>query len=118
MPPEPADSRLPAGIEVASLIRRAEASGDVATVLRKGDPDRGALILLVSSRGRHVAVLERVLDLTGAYIWRLTGPSESAGSTEIMDFLAKRARFDEDFWAIELDVAEPQRFIAETGATG
>ena len=118
MPPEPGDSRLPAGIEVASLIRRAETEGDVATVLRKGDPDRGALILLVSSRGLHVAVLERVLDLDGAYSWRRTGPQESAGSAEIMEFLAKRARFDEDFWAIELDVAEPQRFIAETGATG
>ena len=33
---------------------------------------------------------------------------------EIAEFLAKRARFDEDSWAVELDIAEPERFIAET----
>ena len=36
------------------------------------------------------------------------------GFGRIADFLAKRARFDEDLWAIELDIAEPERFIAET----
>ena len=34
----------------------------------------------------------------------------------VADFLAKRARFDTDFWAIELDIAAPERFIAETTA--
>jgi hypothetical protein len=42
------------------------------------------------------------------------GPGESASSTEIADFLAKRTRFDDDLWAIELDIADPERFIAET----
>jgi hypothetical protein len=37
---------------------------------------------------------------------------------EIADFLARRARFDEDLWAIELDIAEPERFIAETTSMG
>jgi hypothetical protein len=48
----------------------------------------------------------------------LVGPADSAGSTEIRDFLVRRTRFDEDFWAIELDIAEPERFIAETTAAG
>jgi len=34
------------------------------------------------------------------------------------DFLARRARFDEDYWAIELDIADPERFIAETTSAG
>ena len=61
-----------------------------------------------------MAGLERILDLDGAYQWRHVGPAESAGSMEIAEFLAKRARFDEDSWAVELDIAEPERFIAET----
>jgi hypothetical protein len=108
--------RLPAHLEAASILRRAEAAGDFATVLRKGDSERGSLLLVVSSRGRHVASLERVLSLEGAYEWRAVGPSESASSAEIADFLARRARFDEDSWAIELDIADPERFIAETTA--
>jgi hypothetical protein len=72
----------------------------------------------VSSRGRHIGCLERVLNLDGSYAWQRTGPGESASSAEITDFLARRARFDEDCWAIELDIAEPERFIAETTSLG
>jgi hypothetical protein len=59
-----------------------------------------------------------MLSSDGSYIWQVTGPGESAGSTEVADFLARRARFDRDSWAIELDIAEPERFIAETTALG
>ena len=86
--------------------------------MKKGDPERGALILFVSSRGRHFACLERVLNLDGSYQWRAAGPADSASSIEVADFLARRERFDEDLWAIELDVAEPERFIAETTHLG
>jgi hypothetical protein len=86
--------------------------------MRKGDPDRGSLLILIGSRGRHIACLERVLNLDGGYRWQATGPADSASSAEIADFLARRARFDEDFWAIELDIAEPERFIAETTSVG
>ena len=93
-------------------MRRAEAEGDFATVMRRGDPDRGTILLLVSSRGRHVACLERLLGAR----WEQVGPAEGADSQMVADFLAKRARFDTDFWAIELDIAAPERFIAETTA--
>jgi hypothetical protein len=111
-------SRLPTHVEVGGILRRAAASGDFATVIRKGDAERGALLLLISGRGKHFATLERVLSLDGDYRWQASGPPESASSIEIGDFLAKRARFDTDFWAIELDIADPERFIAETIVSG
>jgi hypothetical protein len=86
--------------------------------LRKGDEQRGSILLFVSSRGRHCGALERVLNLDGSYSWRDVGPAESASSMEIRDFLARRTRFDEDLWAIELDIADAERFIAETKLTG
>ena len=110
--------RLPSAVEASGLIRRVTANGDFATIIKKGDPDRGALLLVISSRGRHVACLERTLTLDGAYVWQRAGPEESSGSDEIVEFLAKRTRFDADLWAIELDVAEAERFIAETTALG
>jgi hypothetical protein len=110
--------QLPAHLEVASLIRRVAAAGDFATVVRRGDPDRGSLLLLVTTRGRHCACLERILNLAGGYHWEAVGPGDSASSAEVSDFVARRARFDEDLWAIELDIAEPERFIAETTAVG
>lgn len=86
--------------------------------MKKGDPDRGSLLIIVGSRGRHVAFLERMLSAGGDYRWQPVGPGESASSAEIADFLAGRARFDEDLWAIELDIADPERFIAETTTSG
>ena len=105
-------------MEVAGLLRRVSAEGGFATVMKKGDEQRGSLLLFVSSRGTHVATLERIANLNGSYAWHDTGPPESAGSIEIADFLSRRARFDEDLWAIELDIADPERFIAETKLTG
>jgi hypothetical protein len=110
--------RLPAHLEVAAILRRAEAGGGFGTVLRKGDPERGSLLLVISSRGQHFACLERMLALDGGYAWRRSGPGDSASSTEVTEFIARRARFDEDAWAVELDIAEPERFIAETTGKG
>ena len=103
---------------MASILRRAASSGDFATVMRKGDPDRGALLIFVARRGRHVACLERMLSSGGAYQWTRVGPGESASSGDVADFLARRTRFDEDLWAIELDIADAERFIAETTSAG
>lgn len=75
-------------------------------------------MLAVTDRGIHQAVLERVLTVDGDYRWQQSGPAESASSAEIADFLARRARFDPDSWLIELDIADPERFIAETTSTG
>jgi hypothetical protein len=112
-------SRLPTHVEVAGILRRLNAEGDFGTVIRKGDEERGSLLLIVTSRGRHFAVLERALDFaSGEYRWQPIGPDGTVSSAEMADFLAQRTRFDADLWAIELDIAEPERFIAETTRAG
>ncbi len=110
--------RLTPAIEVGALIRRAEVDGGFGTVLRSGDPDRGSVLLVITSRGRHMAVLERILGPDGNYVWQAAGPADSATPEEVAQFLARRTRFDTDSWLIELDIAEPERFIAETTASG
>lgn len=110
--------RLSASVEANGLMRRAEADGGFGAILRKGDPERGALLLVIRSRGRHVACLERMLSADGRYLWVATGPGETATDEELAEFLQRRIRFDEDSWLIELDIAHPERFIAETTEAG
>lgn len=110
--------RLPARLEVSGLVRRIETEGGYATILHKGDSEGGSVLLVVSSRGRYFAALERILGAGGGYEWRPAGPPESAGSDDLGAFLAKRTRFDPDLWIVELDIAEPERFIAETTTLG
>jgi hypothetical protein len=96
-------------------VRKAESEGGFASILRRGDSERGSLLLVIASRGTYVACLQRSLDFsTDEYRWALLGPKKSAGSAEIRGFLDQQARFDPDSWQIELDTADPERFIAET----
>ena len=106
--------RLPAHIEAAAIMRRAEADGGFATVLRKGDPDRGALTLLLIKRGEFCGILEREPGPNFTYQWAFKEADQRLGSDSLADLIARRDRFDADSWLIELDIAEPERFIAET----
>ena len=108
------EDRLAPAIEADSLIRRAESEGGFGLILHKGDPDRGALLLLLLSRGTHVTILERALGRTGNYGWQKVGPAAGSPPMDIAEWTKKRLRFDEDCWLIELDIADPERFIAET----
>ena len=110
--------RLPAHVEAAALIRQAEVDGGFGTVVARGDPDRGSLILLISRRGRHQACLERSLAPDGSYRWQQIGPGPESDPATLADWSQKRRRFDEDSWLIELDIAEPERFIAEMASQG
>lgn len=114
-----ADDRLPAGLEAAALVRTIAADGGFAAILKRGDPDRGALLLIVNSRGEYLTCLQRRLDLTrDSYEWERVGPERSKGSEELLHFLDQQARFDPDSWQIELDIAQAERFIAETTGSG
>ena len=110
--------RLPAHLEAAAIMRRAEAQGGFAAVLKKGDPDRGALTLILLARGEIRGLLERELGPDFTYQWALKQVAEESGSDSLNELIARKARFDADSWLIELDVADPERFIAETMTSG
>jgi hypothetical protein len=97
-------------------MRRATAHGGFAAILAKGDAERGTLLLIVTERGSQVAVLERMLNASGAYEWQKGGPK--AGMPAPSEWLEKRRRNDPDLWLIELDVPDAERFIAETTSKG
>jgi len=112
-------NRLTASVEASAIVRKAAADGDFAAILRRGDEERGSLLLVIASRGRHIACLQRRLDFaSNSYRWTAVGPVEGAGSEEIRAFLEDQARFDPDLWQIELDIAQAERFIAETTSSG
>ena len=87
-------------------------------IIARGEPDRGAIVLLVAQRGAHVACLERGLSAKGTYAWQKVGPEPGASPESVRDWSQKRRSFDPDLWLIELDVALPERFIAETTSIG
>ena len=110
--------RLPAHVEATAIMRRVQAEGGFAAVLKKGDPDRGALTLIIRDRGEFKGLLEREMAADFNYRWALSRAGERLESEELNQIIAAKQRFDADFWLIELDIAQPERFIAETIASG
>lgn len=105
--------RLAAGLEAKALMRRISAEGGFATILHKGDEERGAILLVIAEKGHHFGCLERQLQAGGVYEWAPSGPSSESEMSEISQFLEKKRRVDPDLWQIELDVADGERFVAE-----
>ena len=82
-------------------------------------PIAARCFIFVSSRGRHVAILERVLGTDGEYRWQATNAPEFGGFRGNWRISSPSAHGSTRIlWAIELDIAEPERFIAETTLTG
>ena len=110
--------RLPAGLEVAALIRRTHSEGGFAIVLHKGDADRGAINLVIAERGETRSVLERRMAADFVYRWTEVPLPVGQSGSGWREWVEKTSRFDPDCWILELDIADAERFIAETTATG
>jgi len=117
-PDELSEPRLTASIEIDSLVRRAQQAGGFGAVLRKGDGERGSIIMLIVDRGSHVACLERQLQMDGSYRWAKAGPTAGSAQQSVEEWTEKRVKFDEDLWLIELDIPQPERFIVDLGVVG
>jgi len=103
--------RLPAHIEVSGLIREVEANGGFAAVLAHGERDSGSVLILALQRGKNGVLYERMPQLDGRRPFVPTKTQDPENPNEIYEYIEKRRKADPDLWAVEIDVADPQRFI-------
>ncbi|MEJ7926998.1 DUF1491 family protein [Sphingobium sp. AN641] len=104
------EARLTSAMLASALIRRANGAGGVATVVVKGDPTSGVILVQTLEKGREIGLFERVSDYRGG--WRLMACG--AGADDMPQYIERRRRADPDLWIIELDIPEAERFAAET----
>ena len=102
---------IPAHIWVSALLRRATGAGAFATIVHRGDEDRGDVLVKVN-RGRGEARLY-------APAFNPEGPSAferlAAGDEIGVDALiAKRRSADRDLWVIEIEDRAGRHFLTET----
>ncbi|HEX7875328.1 MAG TPA: DUF1491 family protein [Sphingobium sp.] len=106
--------RLTSAMLVGVLVRRAAAAGGFATVLLKGDEISGVILVQAVEKGRDCGLFERVPDFAGGYRLSRCGPAAEQGVGAMVQYLERRRRSDPDLWVIELDIADAERFAAET----
>lgn len=107
------EARLPAHLEVSGMIRAVEAAGGFATVLAKGERDAGVILVLTIDRGENARLWERLPRLDGRHIFELARTQTPETTKEFEEYLQRRIARDSDVWLIELDIPNPERFIAE-----
>ena len=107
-------ARVTSGLLVSALIRRVADAGGAAVVVARGDATAGAIMLICLERGVHESYRERVLGMDGRYAWESVGPGGDSDADVHRQWLDRRRARDPDLWIIELDIANAQRFAAET----
>lgn len=106
-------SRLPAHVEASAICRLAESQGGFATVLAKGERDAGTIILVTLCRGIGAVLYERMPQLDGSRKFLVAKREDVDNKQEFSEYLARRSRQDQDMWVIEVDIPDPERFIAQ-----
>jgi hypothetical protein len=104
--------RLPAHLEVSSMIRLAESNDGFAMVLAKGERDAGTILIVSMFRGADVRLYERMPQLDGTRPFVLSRSQDTEKPSEFDEYLARRRSQDPDIWILEVDIDDPERFIA------
>ncbi|MEO0030637.1 MAG: hypothetical protein RIS94_395 [Pseudomonadota bacterium] len=105
------EARLPARLEVSALLRRTEAAGGFAVVLRKGEPDAGTILIVMMDNQGLGTLFERMPTASGARKWCQVKRQDIENKQEFEDYLDRRASSDADVWIVELTIADGERLV-------
>jgi hypothetical protein len=108
------EARLVASLWVSALLRRAEAEGMFATVMRRGDPVAGAVAVVLRGRDGPMRILARVADATGS---RWATARDALDEAEVTAWVDRQARYDPDLWVVELLGEDAERLVVELPRT-
>ncbi len=100
-------ARLKTDIRVSAILRRAQGAGAFAAVLRRGDPDAGALWVIVR-KGAELSRYTEHMAMSGAREWYQDGPFDEADLTLKTNKAVDR---DPDIWIIEVEDAQGRAFL-------
>ena len=104
------EPRLKTEFRISAYLRQVQAGGAFATVVKKGDPDAGAIAIKVYMRRAEARLLIQSRDLDGRPIWRdpLDGSCDEA---RVDGWLEKERAIDPDLWVIEIEDSQGRDFL-------
>ena len=93
------------------MIRGVQAEGGFATVLARGEPEGGTIMVVLAQNGRDYRCYERMPQADGSRGWSCSKRADSDDPGEFTSYINRRQSQDPDLWIIELDIADGERFI-------
>lgn len=97
------EPRLKSRLLVQALIRRAEVAGLVAMVMRPGDPDAGAVLLVVDRFAAGSLVFSQARDGAGDLVWSAADGGKPLAPPDLSDRLERATRRDPDLWILSVE---------------
>lgn len=94
---------LPTGLWVAAQLRRCSAEGRGAVVIRRGDPDAGAVLVKLRRGDGTARLLGRMTDLDGRIGWQPVTGEDPAEEASIDQAIERAGARDPDLWVLEAD---------------
>ncbi len=103
--------RLKTAIYVHALIRRCEAAGAAAFLIRHGAEEAGAILIKVNRLDGTCLVLSQARRGEEAVWLRPLG--ESSDEARAAEYFARQLRIDPDLWIVEIEDRQGRSFVTE-----
>ncbi|WP_182085584.1 DUF1491 family protein [Aureimonas sp. ME7] len=104
--------RLTSEMFAAYVVRRVFADGGFAAVLRRGAEAAGAMFFTLRERDGSIRLLcpapQSLADEKGDRRFLMEA---IADEDKLEQRFAREARFDPDFWVVELETDQPERYL-------
>lgn len=104
---------LRAGLLVQACLRRANARGTPAFVVRRGYPEAGAVFLKLNRLDGTCTVLSQIRRPDGVLGWLRATGAAPVPEADADAYLERQARFDPDIWVLEIEDREGRHPLDE-----
>ena len=96
-------SDLKSFLKIKAAIRLASSHNKIATIIRKGDEDNGAIYVKIRRNDQKCKLRSRVIGDNGYYNWVSLIRDDWIEEELIDKMLEKEVKFDPDLWILEIE---------------
>lgn len=101
---------LPTHLWVSALLRRASIGGAFATIVHRGDADRGDVLVKVMRARGEADLYGPAFNPEGPTLFERLAADGEAGVDSV---IARRRANDRDLWVVEIEDAAGRHFLTE-----
>ncbi len=97
------EERLPTELWVQAHLRRCSVDATPAALLRRGEPERGTVLLKLNQIEAGCRILTQARDLDGRLGWLAALGGKLVAEAEADAYIARAVERDPDLWVIEIE---------------
>jgi hypothetical protein len=97
------EERLPTELWVQAHLRQLSAAATPAALVRRGEPERGTVLLKLNLLESGCRILTQARDLDGRLGWLAALAGNLVPEAEADAYIARAVERDPDLWVIEIE---------------